>query len=464
MAIDPSISLNAKAPNPVTGIADMVNLARGIQGYKTGQIQQESQGINLAQQQEKNQEFQAINSAKSQWLNPDGSINMEKASQVIPQIAPQTGPAYLQNLAVMDQAHTAASQAKLNMNNDERSTLGAFYSSLGYAGVNQPQQVSAALTALKNQYKDSPAMQQYVDAAQVGLQQLPAGPMLPRLLIQQGQQLLTPAQQQAQLAPQPGTLNTGGAVVSTVTQPSVAGAPPSVRESGMVAPLTLPPTATTVSPTGQPTYVGAGPQGQTVPAGLSPLQIQNQHFVAQDWASTQQLANAAQQDIPVLDTIKQYTQGAITNTGSAQRTLAAGLLSLVGISPADAAKTNTDILAKNSNMLALAGGDTNLAKQLAEVANPNIHMTKEAIQTTANEVLGMKDMALFKQQYMRQFANDPDSYQKNLADFDKNADFRVFMLPNMSVKARADLLRSMSPAELKQFKAKAQWMDEQGAQ
>ena len=139
----------------------------------------------------------------------------------------------------------------------------------------------------------------------------------------------------------------------------------------------LPVTATSFNTqTNTPVYT----DGHNTPAGPALGQHETALIpvasVKADFESTQEAGKKAAQNIGVLQNIKQYAPGAVTGVGQDRRSLIAGLGGLIGIEPDQLAKTNTDLLAKNANMLALAGGDTNLAKTLAEVANPNVHMTK----------------------------------------------------------------------------------------
>jgi hypothetical protein len=78
------------------------------------------------------------------------------------------------------------------------------------------------------------------------------------------------------------------------------------------------------------------------------------------------------------------------------------------------ARTDTDLLAKNSNMLALAGGNTDLARTLAESANPNTKMTPQAIQAAADQVIAQQKLALAKQKLLQPIKalNDPAMYTR----------------------------------------------------
>lgn len=180
--------------------------------------------------------------------------------------------------------------------------------------------------------------------------------------------------------------------------------------------------------------------------------------VNDDWTATNESARTASQDIGVLQNIKKFAGGAVTGVANERRAYLTGLGGLLGIDPAQLEKTNTDLLAKNSAMLALAGGNTDLARTIAESANPNTHMTKEAIQDAANQVIAQRKLALAKQQYMSHFKGDPESYTKELAAFNQIADPRILQLPDLSREEKARMKAAMSPSEQREFGQKIRKM------
>jgi hypothetical protein len=176
-----------------------------------------------------------------------------------------------------------------------------------------------------------------------------------------------------------------------------------------------------------------------------------------DWESTQASAKSAGTDIGLLQNIKKFAAGAVTGVESDRRSYISGLASLTGIDAGTLAKTNTDLLAKNTNMLALAGGDTNLARTMAEGANPNTHMTGAAIQDAANQVIAQRKLALEKQKLLgpvktlvdRGIAT-PDVYNSALSKIN-GIDPRVLQLPDMSTDEKKKLMGAMSPSEQDAF-------------
>jgi hypothetical protein len=127
--------------------------------------------------------------------------------------------------------------------------------------------VAGELDNLKTQYPNDKSINQYIDAAKVGLQNIQAGPLVTKSLITNAQALLSPTEQQSALSPTAGLVSTGGGLQPTVTSPSVAGSAPSITPVGQAIPLTLPPTTPIVTPAGQPGYLN---NGQFVASGLKP--------------------------------------------------------------------------------------------------------------------------------------------------------------------------------------------------
>jgi hypothetical protein len=207
----------------------------------------------------------------------------------------------------------------------------------------------------------------------------------------------------------------------------------------------------------RPAFVASGPKLGTAENVAGTVDTVNK-----DWAATVGNANTASQDIGVLQNIKQFARGAVMGVANDRRAFIAGLAGLLHMDTAQLEKTNTDLLAKNSNMLALAGGDTNLARTMAEMANPNGHMTPEAAEDAANQVIGQRKMALIKQQFMRNFKSDPEQYSKELAEFNKVADPRILQLPDMTREAKARMKAAMSPTEQREFGQKIRKMQAMG--
>jgi hypothetical protein len=231
----------------------------------------------------------------------------------------------------------------------------------------------------------------------------------------------------------------------------------------------LPPSATTVNAQGQSEYLGpqATPPARVVagnPPGFGESAAGSADVVNKDWASTTASADKASTDIGVLQNIKKYASGAFTGVESDRRSYLAGLSGLLGMSEEQMAKTDTDLLAKNSTMLALAGGNTDLARTLAESANPNNKMTPEAIKSAADQVIAQRKLAIAKQKLLQPIKalNDPAMYSKALASFNEIADPRVLQVKDMSSDELGRMKAAMSPSEQAEFRKKIMRMKELG--
>jgi len=173
--------------------------------------------------------------------------------------------------------------------------------------------------------------------------------------------------------------------------------------------------------------------------------------VQDDWAQTNALATEASKNIGVLQAIKQYAPGAIKGVESDRAAYLSGLAGYLGISSAQLAKTDTDLLAKNEKMLALAGGNTNLAKTMAEGANPHTTMTGEAIRKAADQVIAQQQIPLNKQKLLLPYIKNPDAYMAVLQHFNAISDPRVLQYQNMTDAEKKELKKVMSPSEREDF-------------
>jgi len=226
---------------------------------------------------------------------------------------------------------------------------------------------------------------------------------------------LAPGTQYVQ-GPQAGTVP--GSVPMLLPQPTAPAAPPAVR----------------------PVVTGQAP-------GVAQTLISNATTANEDWSNTSKDASTAQQRIMTLQKIRQLAPEAFTGVGGQRKELVAGIANAIGIPAYEAEKTATDELMKNSNLLSLAGGNTDAARLLAEAANPNKKMNEKAIKDVVGQLIGMENMKSAKAQYLGQYRNDPNAYIQKLADFNDVADSRLFQ--EMTREEVAKLKASMSLAEQK---------------
>ena len=204
----------------------------------------------------------------------------------------------------------------------------------------------------------------------------------------------------------------------------------------------LPPTTIVPNQQGGANYLGE-PGGAPVPASISPQQAEilkaGGNVVAEDWKDTSAKGASAANTIGTLQNIKRYANDAFTGVGGARKALAAGIANSIGISAYEAEKTATDILAKNANLLALTGGNTDAARALAEASNPNGKMNLDAIRTATDQLIGLKKLETAKYKFLAPVKDDAIQYDQKLKQFNSVADSRLF--------------QEMTPAEVKKLKS-----------
>lgn len=288
--------------------------------------------------------------------------------------------------------------------------------------------------------------------------------------VQQGQTLAT---QGAQLNAPAQYINTGQMAVPIYQSPYQSGGP----GRAPVVQMELPPTTQLVArpgdqtglPPGTPYLLGPqGPQrgvtpeqmGRPYSTGQAPAEVAATQVTNADWADTSRRAADAQQRIGIFQNIKKYAPDAFTGVGGARKELAAGVLNAIGIPAYEAEKISTEELAKNSALLALAGGNTDAARALAEVATPNKKLNEKAIKDIANQMIGIEKMAQAKAQFLGPVSGDQAKYQERLAVFNQVADPRLFQesTPEDVAKMKA----RMSPAEIRDFGNRVKLLKQMG--
>lgn len=209
---------------------------------------------------------------------------------------------------------------------------------------------------------------------------------------------------------------------------------------------------------------GVNPQSMTRPQGApmsaNPSRAQTgllekaTETSASDWANTVADANTAQGRIAIFQNIKSLTPDAFTGVGGERKKFLSGLAQSVGIPLNELETSTTDELTKNAKLLALAGGNTDAARGIAEMATPNAKMTKEAIQRVANQLIGVEKLKQSKADFLAPYLTNPAQYQQKLNEFQKFSDFRLFQ--EMSPSEVATLKASMSPEARKEMGDKIQ--------
>ena len=167
-------------------------------------------------------------------------------------------------------------------------------------------------------------------------------------------------------------------------------------------------------------------------------------IASKDLSETISLAKGAEPRIAIFQNIKRLAPDSFTSTGGARKELRSGIAQAVGVDAYTLEKTATDELAKNSAMLTLTGGNTDMARQIAEAANPNKKMTEGAIKLMADQLIGVERMNQAKAKYLGDVQN-PQEYQKKMNVFNQINDSRIFQESNPEEVKK--LKASMSPDE-----------------
>jgi hypothetical protein len=513
--IDASIPLGTKVPDGMTTIGNMLNTARSAQALQLGNVELQKNEIALQERRGIQQMFANPDAFKGADGQMDFNRLIEEGMKVAPTTFPAMLPQIIQAKKLGTEAEQALSNlhestragagqwfmAQRGKPLEQVSAEAAEIKKLN------PALAPAIDSSLKLLAMASQGGQQALDSAYLKLGQAampptsqadvmrpsgptvstgqvdravntqpmagPVGATIPGTEVQRELPPTTPVfnnetQQQGYLGPQPpnGAPPAGNAQVPPEVQASrdawrrraiqneidnvQRGMPDGPQKRDALAALQTELNAGgPVSPPAKSRFVASSPK-----LGAEANVSGTVDVVNKDWASTSESAKTASQDIGVLQNIKKYAPGAVSGVASDRRAYVAGLAGLLGMDAGQLEKTNTDLLAKNTNMLALAGGDTNLAKLMAESANPNTHMTKEAITDASNQVIAQRKLALAKQQYMSHFKGDPDTYTKELAAFNAIADPRALQLPDMAKEDKQRMLAAMSEGERKDFIAK----------
>ena len=124
----------------------------------------------------------------------------------------------------------------------------------------------------------------------------------------------------------------------------------------------------------------------------------------------------------------------------------------IGIPYSELESASTDELAKNTKLLQLAGGNTDAARGLAELASPNTKMTKEGMLRVTNQLIGQEQYNAAKANFMQAATGDPAAYQNKLLQWQNAADPRFFQ--EMSQADAQKMMQAMSPAELAALRQK----------
>ena len=232
----PTIGTEIK-PVPQTSLGDMLGIARGAQAYQQAQqvnpllLQQQQQTtrtgeIALSVEEQKDIERRNMQTffADPNNFQTDGRIDINKINAQVPKIAPLTGPDYVSKMSTLSTSQTEALKAKQNLTQDKRQMVSSTLGLLGRANVDDPQIAIKELRMLSDQNPDDVDLKNLIEKSYVPiLTGMQKGPQVTDALIKSSQAMLTPTQQQTQLAP---TVTVTAEGKTITTQPSVGTAPP----------------------------------------------------------------------------------------------------------------------------------------------------------------------------------------------------------------------------------------------
>ena len=466
---------NTGRPVPGMSLSDMMNVAGSAQAYK------QAQQINPLQLQAQQQ---AVEQARQ--INP---LALQAQQQIVDQAA-RVNPELLRSAtAAAGTAETGQASANLDFANKKVTAVanrltGIINNPLIIAAEQNPDAVNPeALYAVVKNYGMTQAKEmgipedQAIALLQPYLAQRPAA--MRQFLKDKLLATLDAGSRLSAIQPS-GVPVSSGAGTAVVATGEFGAAPKGTALPGTTTRTELPPTQPLIAVEGDGTGLAPGtpyvkgPQAGTVPSpvptlsprpaapmappvvrpavtGQAPGVVQtltaNATIASDDWSNTSKDASTAQQRIMTLQKIRQLAPEAFTGVGGARKELVAGVANAIGISAYEAEKTATDELRKNSNLLSLAGGNTDAARMLAEAANPNTKMNEKAIKEVVGQLIGMENMKAAKAEFLGQYRSDPNAYIQKLAEFNNVADSRLFQ--EMTREEVAKLKASMSESEQK---------------
>ncbi len=468
---------NTGRPVPGMSLSDMMNVAGAAQAYK------QAQQINPLQLQASQQQVE-----QAQQMNP---LLLQAQRQVVEQAA-QVNPQTLRSVtAAAGTAETGQASANLDFANKKVTAVanrltGIINNPLIIAAEQNPDAVNPqALYGLIKNYGMTQAKEMGIpeDQATALIQPYLAQPPAAMRQFLKDKLLATLDAGSRLSAIQPtGVPVSSGAGTSVVATNMFGATPAGAALPGTAVTTQLPPTQPLIAIEGDGTGLAPGtpyvkgPQAGTVPGpvpmlsprpaapapmappvvrpavtgqapGVAQTLTANATIASDDWSTTSKDASTAQQRIMTLQKIRQLAPEAFTGVGGARKELVAGVANAIGISAYEAEKTATDELRKNSNLLSLAGGNTDAARMLAEAANPNTKMNEKAIKDVVGQLIGMENMKAAKAEFLGQYRGDPNAYIQKLAEFNNVADSRLFQ--EMTREEVAKLKASMSESEQK---------------
>jgi hypothetical protein len=167
-----------------------------------------------------------------------------------------------------------------------------------------------------------------------------------------------------------------------------------------------------------------------------------QDMLSKSWSGLIEQNRQAATTNSYLQSIKALSSKAATGQQSDRINYANGLLSLAGSEKATDAVTANNLLDKYSNQivarLGQGGLGTDAARSILQSAYPNAHMTPDAINEAADNLIGANQMTQAKAKLLAPLANalDAKGYTNAEMKFDQNADPRIFQYMGITDPAK----------------------------
>jgi hypothetical protein len=462
----------------------MLNIARGAQAYQQAEqlnpltLQQQQQAartgqIALSVEEQKDIERRNMQSVMSDpnLYTTNGKYDPAKAAKITSEVAPLTGLNYLKDMAGSFGAQETFKTSAIGTQSAEQDF--ANKQVLGIASrltslINNPLIITSetnpetiapeALAKKLQSYGEEQARALGIPKERAAeliapyIEQATANPAGIRQFLKD--KLLTTLDQGSRLtALQPSGVGvTTGAGSATIQTGLFGQQRPGEALPGTLVEAQVPPTTEVVDRvTGERRLIGPMSQRGSTPlvTGVGPAQAgllgATGATISEDFKTTVKDAAEAPSRVAIFQNIKKFAPDSFTGVGGQRKELAAGILNAIGIPAYEQEKVNTEELSKNSALLALAGGNTDAARALAEVATPNKKLNEKAILAIADQMIGIENMKIARSNYLTPVQNDATQYGRRKLEFDQIADPRIFQ--EMTAQDVAKLKASMSAAE-----------------
>lgn len=209
------------------------------------------------------------------------------------------------------------------------------------------------------------------------------------------------------------------------------------------------------------------PLGMQAGAQAGATNLQNE--LSKKWTALNDQNTQAATTNSYLQSIKSLAGQAATGAQADRINYVNGLLSLAGSERATDMVTANNLLDKYSNQivarLGQGGLGTDAARSILQSAYPNAHMTPQAINEAADNLVGANQMVQAKTRLLQPYANDRDaqSYNNLETRFDQNADPRVWQYANMTDPAQRQAFAKKMVQQDPKFEQKLRNLESMGA-